>query len=359
MIQPRRETMSHPIPDQMLACVYESKHKLAVQEWPMPELGPEDVLIRVSHCGVCGTDLHLVIEGWGQPNSIGGHEYSGQVVAVGATVEGFFPGDDVVGGPNPGCGGCEYCREGRASLCIGQGEIGTGNFQGAFAEFKAVHKSQVLKIPEGLGLRDATLVEPLAVALHGITLSGIEPGQRALITGLGPIGSLTLAALRAMGVTEVAVSEPSASRRELAVRLGATLTVEPETLAQPPMPFTVVDDPFHVVFECSGKPAAVMSGLCQLRKAGTLVLLGTGMERHRLDGNRMILNELRVLGSFNYDSDGFERALELLASGVLPTDLLIESDDVPLSGLLEAMDQLVAGRLAGKVLVAPHANSLS
>ena len=229
-----------------------------------------------------------------------------------------------------------------------------GEFQGAFAEYVKLTKRQLRRVPEGLDLRAAALAEPLAVALHGITLAGVKPGQRALVTGVGPIGALTLAALRAKGVEDITVSEPLPLRRELAAKLGASRVVEPDALDVPAMPFTVIDDARQIAFECSGNPSAFEASLAQLDKLGTLVIVGTGMKWPQLDPNRVLLNELTITGAYTYDDDGFEQALELLASGELPTDLLIEASDVSLDGIIEAMKGLVAGRLGGKVLVAPR-----
>jgi threonine dehydrogenase-like Zn-dependent dehydrogenase len=119
----------------------------------------------------------------------------------------------------------------------------------------------------------------------------------------------------------------------------------------------VPDDACDVAFECSGKPAAFEAALGRLRKAGRLVILGTGMERPRLDANRVLLNELVVTGGYTYDATGLADALALLASGALPTELLIEPDDVPLEGMLAAMEALAAGRVGGKVMVAPGARA--
>ncbi len=338
----------------MRAAVYRERESLAVEERPLPELGPSEVLVEVSHCGVCGTDLHLVMEGWGRPGSIGGHEYSGRIVAVGSAVEGWEVGESVVGGPEKGCGACAQCCAHRPGLCDGRDSPGVGEFQGAFAEFVKLDGSQLLRLPEGLGLREAALAEPLAVALHGITLSGASAGQRALVTGAGPIGALTLAALLARGVEDVTVSEPRAVRRALAGKLGARRVLEPEGLEVPRMPFALVAEPFDVAFECSGSPGAFRAALAQLRRAGRLVVVGTGMERPRLDTNRVLLNELVVTGAYNYDEHGFDAALELLASGRLPTELLLEREDVPLEGLFDAMRGRVEGRIGAKVLVAPQ-----
>jgi 2-desacetyl-2-hydroxyethyl bacteriochlorophyllide A dehydrogenase len=337
----------------MRAAVYLEPGRLEIEERPVPRPGPKEVLIRISHCGVCGTDLHFVMDGWGRPGSIGGHEYSGVISSVGDEVVGWCVGDAVVAGPDVGCGECAPCRRHRVSLCEAQGDTAMAEYVGAFAEYKVVEAAQLHRIPSGISLREAAIAEPLAVSLHGITQSGIRPGQRALITGAGPVGMFTLAALRAQGVEDVTVSEPSEVRRDLALRIGATRTIAPEELAVPPLPFVVVDDAYDVAFECSGKAVAIESALAQLAKTGTLCVLGTGAEQPRLDAMRVLLHELVVTGAYAYDENGFERALEMIASGRLPTDLLISETDIGLDDLLAAMRELVAGRVGGKVLVAP------
>jgi len=342
-------------PSSMRAAVYRAPRLLAVEERRVPTIGPKDVLIEVSHCGICGTDLHFVLEGMGRPGSVGGHEYSGRIVAHGSEVAGWALGDAVVGGPRPGCGSCEYCRADRPVLCSGRSLVDLDGFEGAFAEYIRVHESQLVRIPDRLPLRHAALAEPLAVALHALTRSGIRPGQRALVMGAGPIGLLVVAALRARGIDEVSVSEPGTARRARAVEVGAACVQHPEELETQGMPFRLVECPVDVVFECSGRPAAMEAGLTQLRRAGTLVLVGTGLARPKFDHNRILLNELVVTGAFNYDARGFEDALRLLASGALPVEQLIEPEDVSLKGMLEALFELEHGVRAGKVMVAPRA----
>src|SRR5207248_10758786 len=123
----------------------------------------------------------------------------------------------------------------------------------------------------------------------------------------------------------------------------------------PAMPMDLVDEPYDVVLECSGRAEAMESALSQLARGGRLVLVGAGVHAPRLDNNRILLNELLVTGAYNYDAGGFAAALALLGSGALPVDLLIEPDDVPLSGLLDAMHRLESAELAGKVVVNPRA----
>ena len=326
---------------------------MTVDERPVPRLGPRDVLLQVSHCGVCGSDIHFVLEGWGRPGSVEGHEWSGTVVAVGDEVTTWSVGDAVVGGPSPRCGTCEYCLAGRPSLCVGRSSAGVDvHADGAFAEYVVSSERGILRVPDGVSLRHAALAEPLAVALHGLTRGGVVGGQRVLVTGGGPIGALSVAAARARGVDDIVVSEPHPKRRALVESLGAT-AIEPEELVTPSSPNDVVNDAFDVALECSGHPAAMESALGQLRRAGTLVLVGAGIKRPRFDNNRILLNELTITGSFVYDADGFERALELLAMPNFPSDLLIEPVDVPLSGVLDAVRGLHDGELAGKVMIVP------
>lgn len=338
----------------MRAAVYVGDRRVEVQDRPVPEVGLHDVLLEVSHCGICGSDLHFVIEGWGRVGAIEGHEYTGRVAAVGGSVTDWKVGDEVVGGPSPRCGECEYCRAGRPSLCSGRGPIGESDdpWQGAFADYIRVDEKQLLRLPAGLSLRDAALAEPLAVALHGITRSGVRPGQRALVTGAGTIGALTVAALVAMGVTDVVVSEPAESRRSLCERLGAR-AVEPESLVVPASPNALIDDPFDVALDCSGNAQAMETALAQLKRTGVLVLVGAGMRSPKFDSNRILLNELMITGAFCYDAGGFEAALDLLGRDEFPTDVLLERDDVGLDGLLGAIEGLNTGEIPAKVLVAP------
>jgi (R,R)-butanediol dehydrogenase/meso-butanediol dehydrogenase/diacetyl reductase len=327
----------------MRAAVYKGDRKVEVEEYPVPDLGPDDVLLEVSHCGVCGSDIHFVLEGWGRPNSVGGHEYTGTVAAVGSGVRGWAVGDPAVGGPSVRCGECVYCRAGRPSLCAGRGSVGEGgDFQGAFADYVRAPAAELLHLPDGVSIRHAALTEPLAVALHGITRAGVQPGERVLVTGGGPIGTLTIAALVQRGITDIVLSEPAAVRRELRV---------------PRSPNQIVDEPFEVALECSGHAAAMEQCLGQLQRTGRLVLVGAGIKPPRFDPSRILLNELVITGAFCYDADGFDRALELLAEPGFPRDLLIEPQDVDLGGLLGAIEMLGAGELPAKVMIAPRSGS--
>jgi (R,R)-butanediol dehydrogenase/meso-butanediol dehydrogenase/diacetyl reductase len=344
------------LPETMPAARFFGVREVTVEDVPVPQPGPGEVILEVSHCGICGSDLHFLLEWGGKQGAIEGHEYSGRIVALGEGVTGWDLGEAVVDGPTARCGRCEYCLANRPFLCAERDRVGTGEsgWQGAFARYTRVQAGDLLRIPDGLSMREAALTEPLAVALHGITRAGgARPGTRWLITGGGPIGYLSVAALRAYGVDDVVVSEPHERRRELCERLGAR-TVLPDDLVVPAMPHDLVDEPFDAVLECSGSRNAMEAGLAQLKRGGTLVLVGAGVHRPRFDNNRILLNELVITGAYVYDHDGFPRALELLASGRMPNHLLLEAEDVPLDGLLGAAIKLGDGDLAAKVMVVPE-----
>jgi 2-desacetyl-2-hydroxyethyl bacteriochlorophyllide A dehydrogenase len=339
----------------MRAAVYKAAGEIAVEQVPVPEVGADDVLVAVELCGICGSDLHMVLEGWGVPGSWHGHEWIGTIAAVGDGVTRWTPGDRVVGGPGLRCGECRMCKADRPSLCEASGTPGIGLEHGAFATYKVTAAAQLLPMPDDLDPRAAALAEPLSVALHGMHQGRVEPGHRVLVFGAGPIGALSIAALRAMGVDDVRCVEPSPSRQELAAAVGATRVLHPDDLEVPNMaePARVVDDPVDVVLECSGNGKAMEAGLGQLVRAGTLVLVGAGMHRPKFDPNRILLNEPVITRANTYDHDGFNQALALLASGKLPIEHLVEAEEVPLDGVLDAMRGLAEGRTAGKVLVRP------
>jgi (R,R)-butanediol dehydrogenase / meso-butanediol dehydrogenase / diacetyl reductase len=340
----------------MPAAVYRRPGVVEVEVRRVPRPGPGQVLLEVDHCGICGSDIHLLYEGWaGKPGLVAGHEFSGTIVALGDGVEGWGTGETVVAGPSPRCGRCRRCREGKPSQCEERGSIVDGP-DGAFAGYAVVAAASLLRLPPALTARQAALAEPLAVALHGITRSGAAAGDSVMVIGAGPIGALSIATLVARGIGPVRVVEPGARRQQLARDLGADEVLDPDDLETFPAwePERAAVRAVDVVLECSGRRSAMEAGFQQLRRGGTMALVGAGIDRPAFDPNRFVLNELTVVGSFVYDRDGFEQALALLADPAFPTDRLIEADDVPLDRLSDALAGLADGRYAGKVMVVPR-----
>jgi 2-desacetyl-2-hydroxyethyl bacteriochlorophyllide A dehydrogenase len=336
----------------MPAAVYVGDGRIEVQEVPVPVPGPGEVLVEVANCGICGTDLHLVLERYAKPGDVLGHEWAGTVAKEGFSGE-LELGTAVVSDTVPGCGTCRACVSGRPAVCLDRPPPDFSSWDGAFCRYRKVQASRLLRVPDGLSTRHAALTEPTAIAIHCVTLSGAAPGDRVLVTGAGPVGALTVAALAASGVKDITVSEPSEIRREHALAVGAAGVVHPEELPSAPTG-RPVKDPYNIIFECSGNAAAAEAALDQLDYAGTFLFVGTGHAMPRVNHNRIIVMEQILLGAFNYDAAGFAPALDLLASGQLPLDILIEKRDVPLDGVLDAIERLSRGEIAGKVLVRPE-----
>jgi (R,R)-butanediol dehydrogenase/meso-butanediol dehydrogenase/diacetyl reductase len=336
----------------MDASVYVGDGMLEVQKVAMPEPGPRDVLVEVGQCGICGTDVHLVLGQIARPGTVLGHEWAGTIVALGDAVDGWAVGDRVVCGPSPGCGRCRACRAGRPSVCLERPLTDHLSFRGAYAQYVVAEGDRLLAVPDGLSLREAALTEPTAVAIHAVTLSGVTPADRVLVTGAGPVGLLVTAVLHAQGVHDVTVSEPSPVRREQALEVGAARVLEPHELPSARMG-APVDEPFSVAFECSGRADAAEAAIDQLDFAGTCVLVGTGHELPRINHNRVIVLENSIIGAYNYDAAGFAPALQLLASGAMPLDALVEPADISLDDLMPVMRRCAAGEVPGKVMVRP------
>jgi 2-desacetyl-2-hydroxyethyl bacteriochlorophyllide A dehydrogenase len=339
----------------MPAAVYVGDGTIAVEQVPCPEPGPGEVLVEISECGICGSDLHMVLERFAKPGAILGHEWSG-IVAAAPSDSGWSPGDRVVGNPAPGCGVCRPCRRGRPSVCLNRATADFAGYRGAFCQYKTVAADALIRIPNSLPTRVAALAEPTAITLHALRLSAVGPDDRVLVTGAGPVGLLLVAVLRAEGISDITVSEPSAVRRQQALDVGATRAVTPDMLEQPPM-IQPVAEPYPVVFECSGQASAAEAGFGQLDYAGTLVIVGTGFEPPRFNQNRMIIFELEIVGAYNYNDEGFQPAVDLLDTGTLPFDALIEPDNIPLSQVMVSMERLARGEIPSKVMVQPSLSS--
>ncbi len=160
----------------MAAAVYQSPGMITVEERKVPQPGPGQVVVQVHACGICGSDIHQLRDGWGfTPGAVAGHEWSGTIAAVGEDVTGWSVGELVVGGPGVRCGTCRRCLEGKPSQCENRASMTGEHTDGAFAEYILCRATGILRLPEGLSPRHAALAEPLSVAMHGITRSGVAP----------------------------------------------------------------------------------------------------------------------------------------------------------------------------------------
>ena len=210
----------------MKSAVFYGKHDLRVEEYAQPEVGPEDVLIQVKACGICGTDVHIYEGDKGAaevtPPTILGHEFSGVVVKTGDKVTEYRAGDRVCIDPNCYCGACDACRNGEAHFC--ENMIGYGTtVNGGFAEYCAVNYKQVYRLGENTTFEQGAMAEPVACCLHGLDMCEIRPGHQVVVIGGGMIGLLMVQLAKLAGAAKVALLEPVEGKREVGKKLGADI----------------------------------------------------------------------------------------------------------------------------------------
>ncbi|RWI24435.1 MAG: iditol 2-dehydrogenase [Mesorhizobium sp.] len=328
---------------------------IALRAVDKPAPGPEDVLVRIEACGVCGTDRHLFHGEFPcTPPVTLGHEFCGIVEAVGDAVSGIAVGDRVTGDPNIACGRCSQCRAGRVNLCSNLRAIGIHR-DGGFADYVVMPQGQAFLLPGNLQPTHGAFCEPLACCLHGIDLAGIRPGDSVVVLGGGVIGLLTVQLAKLAGAATIILSTRQASRRALAEELGATATVDPS--AVDPIEAIAgkagfVPGGVDVVLECAGVRDTVEQSMRIAKAGGTVVIVGVMPQGQKVafEPFDVLFRELKVLGSF-INPFTHRRAADLIASGAIEIDKLI-SRQVP----LEEAPQVISNPAAPgevKVLVVP------
>ncbi|RWH49253.1 MAG: iditol 2-dehydrogenase [Mesorhizobium sp.] len=328
---------------------------MALRAVDKPAPGPEDVLVRIEACGVCGTDRHLFHGEFPcTPPVTLGHEFCGIVEAVGDAVSGIAVGDRVTGDPNIACGRCSQCRAGRVNLCSNLRAIGIHR-DGGFADYVVMPQGQAFLLPGNLQPTHGAFCEPLACCLHGIDLAGIRPGDSVVVLGGGVIGLLTVQLAKLAGAATIILSTRQASRRALAEELGATATVDPS--AVDPIEAIagkagLVPGGVDVVLECAGVRDTVEQSMRIAKAGGTVVIVGVMPQGQKVafEPFDVLFRELKVLGSF-INPFTHRRAADLIASGAIEIDKLI-SRQVP----LEEAPQVISNPAAPgevKVLVVP------
>jgi threonine 3-dehydrogenase len=275
---------------------------LALEEVPTPEIGINDVLIKVHKTGICGTDLHIESwDGWAattiHPPLVVGHEFVGEIVEVGANVSDFHAGDLVSGEGHVTCGRCRHCMAGQRHLCPYTVGLGVGR-DGAFAEYVALPHTNIWHHWPGIDEDVAAIFDPFGNAVH-TALSFPVLGEDVLVSGAGPIGLMCAAIARHAGARLVVVSELNAFRRELAMKLGATVAVDPRERDLPSVQRELgMVEGFDVVLECSGNATALRAALDNMAHGGNIALLGLPTAEISLDLNEVIFNQLTLRGIY-------------------------------------------------------------
>jgi threonine 3-dehydrogenase len=275
---------------------------LELLDVPTPTIGINDVLVRVRKTGICGTDLH--IESWDPwaakaiaPPLVVGHEFVGEIVDVGSNVADFRPGDLVSGEGHVVCGRCRHCLAGRRHLCAHTIGLGVGR-DGAFAEFVALPMTNIWHHWPGIDEEVAAIFDPFGNAVH-TALAFPVLGEDVLVSGAGPIGLMATAVARHAGARHVVVSELNAFRRELAIRMGATMAIDPRERALTDV-FRQLDmvEGFDVVMEMSGNATAIRAAIGAMAHGGGIAMLGLPTEEISLDVNEIVFKMLTVRGIY-------------------------------------------------------------
>ena len=335
----------------MQAVFYEGDQVISVGECTPVAPGPGEVQLKVSHCGICGTDLHIyhgVMDKRVTFPQIMGHEVSGTVAAIGEGVEGFAVGDPVAVMPLDPCGDCPACDAGHSHICQNLKFLGIDT-PGAFQSFWTVPAHTLHHLPDNLSLPHGAMIEPLAVACHDVRMGSVQAGEYVVVLGGGPIGTLVALVAKNAGAN-VLLSEINPFRVELAKDLGldAFNPTEGDLVAY--VNEQTGGAGADVVFEVTGSKAgaSVMTDLPRTR--GRIVIVGIFGQAPEVDLFRFFWRELQLLGARVYEHEDFAKAIELAAAGAIPLDKII-TDVHPLTELKAGFQQMESGGAVMKILL--------
>ncbi len=308
----------------MKAAFYTGSKKFEIREVAAVAPGPGEVAVKVAYCGVCGTDLHIFhgkMDARVKPPQIIGHEMSGTVESVGSGVAGWKPGDKVAVRPLDWCGECPACKAGNSHVCMKLGFMGIDSV-GAFQNVWNVKARTLYRVPEGLSLKRAALIEPLAVACHDVRTAQVAKGEYAVVLGGGPIGLLIAMVAKASGA-RVLISEINPFRLDFAKKAGFDVInpLEKDVVAE--VDAATDGAGADAVFEVTASEpgAKLMTELAKAR--GRIVAVGIYSKPPQVDLFKLFWRELRLFGARLYEPEDFENGLALAASGKLPLDPLI------------------------------------
>ncbi len=302
---------------------------LAVETLPDPVPQPGELVIRVGRCGICGSDLHMTEDpAYGKAaGDVLGHEFAGEVVALGRGTQGLAVGDLVSVIPLRSCGACASCRAGEVAWCDQFGLQG-----GGYAEYAVTRPNQCIALPRSASLADGAIVEPLAVALHGVNMAGLRPGDSVLVLGAGPIGLAVAFWARRLGAARVVVQDLARHQEERALAMGASGfvvdPVDPVGAAE-----RGLGGKADIVFECVGVPGLIAQAVAQVRNRGTILLLGLCSQPDTFNSFAMLSKEVRLITSAFFTRGEYEAALDALDAGACEPRLLVTGtialDDTP------------------------------
>lgn len=343
----------------MKAAVFRGVQDMQVEDVEAPKADAGDVIVAVTQCGICGSDLHTYLHGsFVEPGQVMGHEFVGEVVETGDAVKGIAVGDRVTASPLQPCNECARCAEGRYNLC---GKAWTQGIAygkpGAFAELVripgAISGQNIFPLGDEVSDDAGALTEPLAVAVHAVKLAEPVAGATAVVLGLGTIGQQVVQALRAAGAGRVIGVDISQLRLEAAGTLGAEALDGSDGLEDALGSALSDGQEIDMVFECSGVPALANTALEQVRAGGTIVVLALYDDPVTFNPTVLVQKEIRLQGSIAYTGEDFADAVELLRSGKAQATPLI-TQRAALDDIGEAFEVQLQKDRSLKVVVIPN-----
>lgn len=331
----------------MKALVLENARDLHLRDVPQPEVGPQDVLIKVRACGICGSDVHGYDGSTGRriPPLIMGHEAAGVVEMVGAAVQSFRAGDRVTFDSTVSCGECAFCSRGEVNLCDSRQVLGVscGDYRrnGAFADYVAVPAHIVYPLPDAFDYDNAALIEAVSIAVHAAKITDIKPGSSAVVIGAGMIGLLAVQAFRVFGCTKVFAVDLEESRLKIARDLGADKTflgTDPDLLDK--LKAATGGQGPDIAVEVVGAQKPIATAINGVRRGGTVTMIGNLAPMVEIPLQIVVTRQLRLLGSCASAGE-YPECIELMHTGAINVQPLI-SALAPLSEGAAWFDRLYA-----------------
>lgn len=342
------------IPMNMQAAVLVAPGRFELRQVPVPVIADDEVLIKVSRCGLCGTDIHIYQGHYSADKLplIPGHEFSGRIVKVGAAVQGIEMGTAVTADINVGCGSCFYCRKNEILNCHAMVQIGI-HVDGGLAEYVKVPASHLVTIPQRTPIEMGALAEPVSCIVRAVKKSRLRLGESVLILGAGPIGNLHLQLARSVGAAPIIVSEPNPGRAAWARRSGADVVVSDPAQLEAAVREATDGRGADLVIESVGLPALYEQAFDLVRPGGRVLAFGLA-EQHaqaRYHPFKLVLSEIGLQGSVAGMGDDMHEAMTLIAHDRVQLAEFAQTV-YPLERIAEAMEAFVCDRSINKIQIA-------
>lgn len=341
----------------MKAALITDKETIEFVTFDDPSPAPDEVVVDITYCGICGTDIHAYQSPGAAWPSTCGHEWTGFVSKTGNSVKRLSDGDRVVIAVPPSCGQCSACHAGQMNKCqivlaatVGRGQFATPH--GGFAKQLAVHNGRAVIANPDLTDEQAAQIEPAAICFHAVRANSPKLGETTVIQGAGPIGLSTLQWVRVAGAGTIIVVEPNEKRRSLSLALGAHYAVDPSAASD------FITDLTNglgadIVYECAGIPATIQSAVDLARRGGRVAIIGLAMGDAPISPRQWLTKEIQVTAALGYTHEEFDMTMGYVADGRVDLDVL-HSGTVDLLEINEIFAELATGATEHtKVLVKP------